>query len=396
MDKSRRSSLTEEEDDEETSDDDSWEEKELESATTLSLFHRNYAPKFMDICAEFADSEEFLVDGDALLRQTLAKEGLLEQGGRHRLASLHIIALLEQVLANFRDRGGKFNILFFRCNADWWAARSNVLLLLRMATILHLQQNTKTTVFTDFEDPFDPTFQNFVKVEKPSFFLSSAQELDQDALFFLEIKNLGLNFADVFGMRRTLVSVFAWYSSVQLSKASVVGRVKVLQRMWRARQPTTWMPPPLPLPSTTPHACHLAAFTSSDQAPPETRQVLAAALLCSVLQSALPLLYRVVPGQSLAFIKPKNKKLEQAAFLLLPYLASSAHVADILDTQFLLLTLRRIAENALSSAPATSLVSLCMAEVAMAPFLLSDLQHLDTVVPQWCLLRKDLATELLA
>ena len=29
----------------------------------------SYHPEFMDLCTEFADSEEFLIDGDALLRQ---------------------------------------------------------------------------------------------------------------------------------------------------------------------------------------------------------------------------------------------------------------------------------------------------------------------------------------
>ena len=30
----------------------------------------------MDLCTEFADSEEFLIDGDSLLRQTIGKEKL--------------------------------------------------------------------------------------------------------------------------------------------------------------------------------------------------------------------------------------------------------------------------------------------------------------------------------
>ena len=78
----------EEEDEEEMEMTDS----ELQAETIGSLFYRSYHPTFMDLCTEFADSEEFLIDGDALLRQTLAKEGITK--GSASLVSLHIISLL--------------------------------------------------------------------------------------------------------------------------------------------------------------------------------------------------------------------------------------------------------------------------------------------------------------
>ena len=85
------------------------------------------------------------------------------------------------------------------------------MLLLRTAVILHLRQNTNLTIFTDFEDPFDLDFQQYVETEKPSFFLSCAEKDDQqDAVYFLEMKNLGVNFADVLGMRKTLTTIDCW------------------------------------------------------------------------------------------------------------------------------------------------------------------------------------------
>ena len=222
--------------DEEEEDDapDNCCESVLSSASVCSLFQRTYLPKYLDLCPEFADSEEFLVDGDALLRQTLVKEGLLN-GAKNRLSTLHIIYLLEHTLSNFGDRGGKFNLVFFQQNRRRWTS-SSILLLLRTATITHFQKNTNITVFTNFEDPFDLVFQRFVAVEKPSFILSAAFQDDiEDSLFFLGIKNLGLNFADVFGMEKTLVEVKAWYSTVQPSLAVFISRVKVLYKEWRAQ-----------------------------------------------------------------------------------------------------------------------------------------------------------------
>ena len=86
----------EEEDDSSGSDMDDDDEEEMEmtdselqAETIGSLFYRSYHPTFMDLCTEFADSEEFLIDGDALLRQTLTKEGITK--GSASLVSLHII-----------------------------------------------------------------------------------------------------------------------------------------------------------------------------------------------------------------------------------------------------------------------------------------------------------------
>ena len=89
-------------------------DEELQSSTIETLFFCSYNPTYMDLCTEFADSEEFLIDGDALLRQTLTKEGITK--GSASLVSLHIISLLERSLANFTDRGGEFNLVFFKAN----------------------------------------------------------------------------------------------------------------------------------------------------------------------------------------------------------------------------------------------------------------------------------------
>ena len=67
------------------------------------------------------------------------------------------------------------------------------MLLLRTAVILHLRQNTNLTVFTDFEDPFDLDFQQYVETVKPSFFLSCAEKDDQHAIITVKGAPLSLS-----------------------------------------------------------------------------------------------------------------------------------------------------------------------------------------------------------
>ena len=365
----------------------------LKSTTIVSLFKQTYAPKYMDLCAEFADSEEFLVDGDAVLRQTLRKEGLLTKTNHPHLSTLHVVSLLESILANFRDRGGEFNLVFFQQNRKRWAS-SPILLLLRSAIILHFKTNTNISVLTKFEDPFDPNFQHFVKTEKPSFLLSAAEKNDeQDALFFLGIQNLGLNFADVFGAQKTLVSVFVWYSSNQPSRDFFI-RMK-LYNQWKIKQPKE--PKQLLevfklLPSSPPWACTLPWLEHGDLQPPELRLVLASLLLSSTLQDHLPLLDRLQPGQSLTTTSAKvSKLLEQAVDLMLNhlYLANPSSIADILDTQFFLSILMRLAMNATQEKPVNSLVSLFQNEVQKVPTLQADLQFLNTKIELGSLCTKE-------
>jgi hypothetical protein len=290
------------EDEESSSGEESEEEMEqemtdveLEKETIGSLFYRSYHPTFMDLCTEFADSEEFLIDGDALLRQTLGKEGSGGMGSQ--LVTLHIISLLERSLANFRDRGGEFNLVFFKNNQARWTP--GVPLLLRTAVILHFRENTNLTVFTNFEDPFDLDFQQYVETEKPSFLLSAAEKDDlQDAVYFLEIKNLGLNFADIFGMQKTLVQIFCWYTMCQPSSEAFARHVRYLHGVWRSEQAEV-CEQPLPSLSTTATASSLLVAALADCKEPEERLVLGAMLVTATLQRHLGLLERVVPGQSL-------------------------------------------------------------------------------------------------
>ena len=46
---------------EEEEEEEEMEDFDLEQETIASLFYRSYHPEFMDLCTEFADSEEFLI-----------------------------------------------------------------------------------------------------------------------------------------------------------------------------------------------------------------------------------------------------------------------------------------------------------------------------------------------
>ena len=99
----------------------------------------------------------------------------------------------------------------------------------------------------------------------------------------------------------------------------------------------------------------------------------------ALLQRHLPLGARLEPGRSITASPELHHLINLAASMLLTnlHLLQPSHSADILDTQFLLFTVRRIAMNAVMKEPCASLESLFSAEAVMSPSLLHHLQQLD-------------------
>ena len=112
---------------------------------------------------------------------------------------------------------------------------------------------------------------------------------------------------------------------------------------------------------------------------PVLRPVVASLTVVALLQRHLPLGARLEPGRSVEAALELHHRIEMVVVMLLTHLhlLQPSHMADILDTQFLLFTVRRIAMNAVMKEPCTSLESLFSAEAVRAPSLLHDLQQLD-------------------
>ena len=223
------------------------------------------------------------------------------------------------------------------------------MLLLRTAVILHLRQNTNLTVFTDFEDPFDLDFQQYVETEKPSFFLSCAEKDDQqDAVYFLEIKNLGVNFADILGMRKTLTTIDCWFLITQPSTEAVMRHVRMLHSQWRDGKS---FPAPQTLPTLASNAPTPSLFSKvlTDCTEEAEKIVASAFLVASTLQKHLGLLERIESGKALklADSSPLLDLLDKVAHKVLINIAlsTSAQIPDILDTHFLLQTLLRLKQG---------------------------------------------------
>lgn len=117
------------------------------------LFKELYNPEYGNICIEFGDSEEFLVDGDDLLLHLL--EEVLNESV---LSSLHAIFRIETFLNQFLQRCGNFSLVFFGSKLGKYSSKT--LVLLRASVIHHFKNLTKIDVLLDFWSPFDETFHN--------------------------------------------------------------------------------------------------------------------------------------------------------------------------------------------------------------------------------------------
>ncbi|XP_023336738.1 probable ATP-dependent RNA helicase DDX60 [Eurytemora carolleeae] len=118
-------------------------------------------PNYMDICWEFADSEIFLVDAQALIQ--LLHEENKETIQDFGVNSLHLVYLIERFLHAFKDRGGDFTLVFFSDKR----LRTNP--LLTDILIHHFKMNTSVSVITEFSSPFDLEFETYVLKESEYF-----------------------------------------------------------------------------------------------------------------------------------------------------------------------------------------------------------------------------------
>uniref|UniRef100_A0A4W3GM92 DExD/H-box helicase 60 n=1 Tax=Callorhinchus milii TaxID=7868 RepID=A0A4W3GM92_CALMI len=114
------------------------------------------------------ESEFFVIDGDSLMI-----EHVEDSTFRHG-QNLHLFYLVERFLADLTNKGAKYVIVFFKDAESMWS-NNFYLLSLRMALILHLQNNTEVPVFSDFTNCFSSKWQDFLHENYPYFIMISDQ-----------------------------------------------------------------------------------------------------------------------------------------------------------------------------------------------------------------------------
>lgn len=74
-------------------------------------------PSYTDLTRDFGATELFLLDGEALLLETISNPHL---DWNHGGAWLHFFFLAERYLSLFTERGGNFQIIFFDNQKSLW------------------------------------------------------------------------------------------------------------------------------------------------------------------------------------------------------------------------------------------------------------------------------------
>ena len=92
-------------------------------------------PQHIDMCKMFGNAEEFLVDGDALLMAVVERNWQ----ARSPMSSLHIVSLVEQILARISQIGGRYKIVFFKQRMKHVYLKDGRLALLKQLLVNHLR-----------------------------------------------------------------------------------------------------------------------------------------------------------------------------------------------------------------------------------------------------------------
>mmetsp|Transcript_26812 Transcript_26812/g.70420 ORF Transcript_26812/g.70420 Transcript_26812/m.70420 type:complete len:1869 (+) Transcript_26812:171-5777(+) len=142
--------------------------------------------QFCEFLDDFGLAEKFLIDGDGLIVHCLSNGHLdWSHGGQH----LHTIYLVEKLLSNLKERGGRFEIFFLMGNRDYFEARGPSFALCRRVAISHLQHHQQatgcavhtldTSWFTAHSDAETPWLR-FMRAFRPTFILASNEKCEHE------------------------------------------------------------------------------------------------------------------------------------------------------------------------------------------------------------------------
>ncbi|CAG2059425.1 unnamed protein product [Timema podura] len=121
---------------------------------------------YADISNSVSNGTPFLVDGDMLLVHAMADENWSSHFGGQML---HLIYLCERIMQIFVQKGGTFQIVFFKSWYDAWDGRHD-LLLARTVLLLHFKHNSPYEVY-EFDTVWDPLFKHHLAKFRPAFIL---------------------------------------------------------------------------------------------------------------------------------------------------------------------------------------------------------------------------------
>lgn len=127
------------------------------------------SPQMVNIKNQLNNSSINLIDGDGLLFTCFYDENLIwnDSGGQF----LHLLYIVERRLQMFLRNQGKFNVVFFKESGRVLWHDNTAVKLFREILILHLQKYMPVDleVVTNFINPWDEEFSNYVKVNKPNY-----------------------------------------------------------------------------------------------------------------------------------------------------------------------------------------------------------------------------------
>ena len=88
-----------------------------------------------DFLSEFGAAEPFVIDGDSLVAHALT-DPLLTRGGAAQ--SLHVVHIVESILASMTKRGANFQVFFFEGNMALWDRMGPTACAMRELVMNHL------------------------------------------------------------------------------------------------------------------------------------------------------------------------------------------------------------------------------------------------------------------
>ncbi|XP_067885360.1 probable ATP-dependent RNA helicase DDX60 isoform X2 [Heterodontus francisci] len=175
---------------------------------------------------DFVESEFFVIDGDSLMMACIHEATLSPR------QNLHFFYLVESFLFDLTQKKAKYVITFFKDAECIWNESCDYLSI-RTALILHLQQNTKVPVHTEFSNCFDERWKTFIDENHPYFVLIADKAFPRNRsghpatglfhILMLHTLGNGINIVLSSGMSQDILRVYGYHVC---SKSTIISRFK--------------------------------------------------------------------------------------------------------------------------------------------------------------------------
>ncbi|XP_043919450.1 probable ATP-dependent RNA helicase DDX60 [Protopterus annectens] len=162
--------------------------------------------QYASLLHDFVESEFFVIDGDSLMVEYI--DDITFCDGQN----LYFFYLIECCLMELQQKGAKFVIVFFQDAEHLWS-NDPYLYSLRVALVLHLQHNTKISVYSEFSSFLSCEWKMFLKEHYPYFIMISDQGLQKEekgSRLFEEYFNMFISHTLGSGINVALTSGDIW------------------------------------------------------------------------------------------------------------------------------------------------------------------------------------------